>query len=150
LDSPDLRALCEAHLLSDDPLVRRLAEALDITLSELHQTRYGKPAPVAPDDTPTRLFQELAKNIDFICAGSAPKKHRLLILGELRAEVSRLREAQAKKQAESDYWRGKFNFADGALATAESDVSRLQQENALLRRSMEMLTKQMDEEFRRL
>jgi hypothetical protein len=53
LDSPDLRALCEAHLLSDDPLVRRLAEALDITLSELHQTRYGKPAPVAPDDTPT-------------------------------------------------------------------------------------------------
>jgi chromosome segregation ATPase len=99
--------------------------------------------PVAPDDTPT--LEEIILGQRDRYEGPTKKA-----IDWLLAEVSRLREAQAKKQAESDYWRGKFNFADGALATAEADVSRLQQENALLRRSLEMLTKQLDEKDERI
>jgi hypothetical protein len=72
---------------------------------------------------------------------------------ELRAEVSRLREAlkqweswgiieiAVRNQSVSDY----MDHWEGRALKAEADVSRLQQENALLRRSLEMLTKQMAE-----
>jgi hypothetical protein len=94
-----------------------------------------QPPPVAPDDTPTRLLTD--------------REH----IVELRAEVSRLREAlkqweswgiieiAVRNQSVSDY----MDHWEGRALKAEADVSRLQQENALLRRSLEMLTKQMAE-----
>ncbi len=75
----------------------------------------------------------------------------------LRAEVSRLRE-------ERDSWQRLANQSSakhcsvaeqlGDLTDERDDlkveVSRLQQENALLRRSLEMLTKQLDEKDERI
>jgi hypothetical protein len=81
--------------------------------------------PVAPDDTPTRL---LTMNLDEALAMAET-------IEELRAEVSRLREdlntAETLKA---------LDMAE-TIIELRADVSRLQQENALLRRSLEMLSR---------
>ncbi len=72
------------------------------------QRKWGIPAPVAPDDTPTRL-----------------------------------------QHVQDELWQRWLDGDKPAAMTYEkflvAEVSRLQQENALLRRSLEMLTKQLDE-----
>jgi prefoldin subunit 5 len=78
-----------------------------------------------PDDIPTRL-QQIQRRFEasYYVDNSAESA-----VEDLLAEVSRLREALADvKDMRED------------LA---AEVSRLQQENALLRRSLEMLTKQL-------
>jgi hypothetical protein len=90
------------------------------------------PAPVAPDDTPTRLLEirrQLYEKIKWH-VGSVAGDGSLCngAIEEIRTAVNRaLEHLSARAEA------------------AEADVSRLQQENALLRRSLEMLTKQLDE-----
>jgi chromosome segregation ATPase len=86
-----------------------------------------------PDDTPTRLPSEQVIEIDEDGNVHYPDE-----LTELRAEVSRLQQENATKQREADYWRGLFNAAD-------EDTAKALEENALLRRSLEMLAKQLDE-----
>ncbi len=87
--------------------------------------------PVAPDDTPTRLplsarWQEL-----FWALPPGELRHKLRTLEiDTGAEVSRLREA--------------LQLKNDALQTSWADVSRLQQENALLKRSLAMLCQQAD------
>jgi seryl-tRNA synthetase len=118
--------------------------------------------PVAPDDTPTRLLA-----VDW-----QPE------LTRLRAEVSRLREALAKSEHNGTNWMIGADLDHERAEKLEADVSRLQQErdnlgvllkrgldimeeakaeraklleeNALLRRSLEMLTKQLDEKDERI
>jgi hypothetical protein len=123
--------------------------------------------PVAPDDTPTRLHFEETKpccticdakktcsvcgqqtllacsdcRIDFqttiyVCKqAECRERHKAKCPYELRAEVSRLREdlntAETLKA---------LDMAE-TIIELRADVSRLQQENALLRRSLEMLSR---------
>jgi dynactin complex subunit len=83
------------------------------------------------------------------------ERHKTKCSYELRAEVSRLREAD-KEQLKTISALGLnlrsvmaraegYQLMKARLEEAEAEVSRLQQENALLRRSLEMLTKQMAE-----
>jgi hypothetical protein len=92
--------------------------------------------PVAPDDTPTRLLDD--ETIHFSSCGLLDSSSDVCDcrVAELRAEVSRLREERELDIARLETL-GKF------LTRAESDVSRLQQEHALLRRSLDILVKQM-------
>jgi hypothetical protein len=76
----------------------------------------GLPKPVAPDDTPTRLaIDNLRDLIDNGVVVECPELEGIITSAEI--EYAELR----------------------------AEVSRLQQENALLRRSLEMLTKQLAE-----
>jgi hypothetical protein len=105
--------------------------------------------PVAPDDTPTRLrndarvihSSEIADDPGGFAGDYVPlEDHQQTwdVAQRLTAEVSRLQQEHATKQRDADYWRGLFNDADAYTA-------KLLEENALLRRSLEMLTKQMAE-----
>jgi 3-deoxy-D-manno-octulosonic-acid transferase len=101
-----------------------------------------------PDDTPTRLKEsdEVFAALDALF-GLGGMTDPYFILGNiksrveetklLRAEVSRLREA-LKQQREAF----SVSSTDRERQLA-ADVSRLQQENALLRRSLDILVKQM-------
>jgi hypothetical protein len=89
-----------------------------------------------PDDTPTRLALKGVNHSD-------DQYH----LKQLRAEVSRLREAldTAEKNLNSADTLKSLDLAERIIqikAEAEADVSRLQQENALLRRSLEVLCRE--------
>jgi chromosome segregation ATPase len=91
-----------------------------------------KPYRVAPDDTPTRQLTDVEKQVEKTPSG------RLVLeqLWKAEDDVSRLQqELHEKNQA-------------GMHAVTE--ISRLQQENALLRRSLEMLTKQLNEQDERI
>jgi hypothetical protein len=102
---------------------------------------------VAPDDTPTRL-DEIEKRWQDQADINTDVQFLL-------AEVSRLREAGEnleaelvaeglRKQALQDSINGcsqKVAELHGRLNKAEAEVSRLQQENALLRRSLEVLSR---------
>jgi hypothetical protein len=93
--------------------------------------------PVAPDDTPTRL-QRIAENLatDYYIGTFKHTDDIHFLL----AEVSRLQqELQEQKSWAAGYVRG-----------AELRVNALTEENALLRRSLEMLTKQLDEKDERI
>jgi hypothetical protein len=90
---------------------------------------------VAPDDTPTRL---LTMNLDEALAMAET-------IEELRAEVSRLREEMAPLYNTEQWLRWCDIRVLERAEAAEADVSRLQQENALLKRSLSMLTKQLEQ-----
>jgi len=80
-----------------------------------------------PDDTPTRLADYHAINV-------ALSAHMEVLKGErLQAELER--DAAISVRATLAF----------QVKRLEAEVSRLQQENALLRRSLEMLTKQTHE-----
>jgi hypothetical protein len=99
------------------------------------------------DDTPTRLQQdarvihssEIADDPAGFEGDYVPlEDHQQTwdTAQRLRADVSRLRKERDLEHESAEIW--KFN-ADKHLA----DVSRLQQEHALLRRSLDILVKQM-------
>jgi hypothetical protein len=111
-------------------------------VSLLEQAALIRPAPVAPDDTPTRL-DEIEKRWQDQADINTDVQFLL-------AEVSRLRDVNDALKAEVAAQKTRANTnaiertdARERAEAAEAEVSRLQQENALLRRSLEMLTKQM-------
>jgi chromosome segregation ATPase len=92
-----------------------------------------------PDDTPTRLRD-------------AERQEELSQDGLTRLqEIGSKWQARAEK-AEADVSRlqQELHEKNQAGMHAVTEISRLQQENALLRRSLEMLTKQLNEQDERI
>ncbi len=110
------------------------------------------PTPVAPDDTPTRLLDD--ETIHFSSCGLLDSSSDVCDcqIAELRAEVSRLREALQEANEDGDESAIFLSQANDALFKAEAEVSRLQQENArlqaengLLKRSLGILERTISE-----
>jgi hypothetical protein len=128
--------------------------------------------PVAPDDTPTRLQRLLfeAGDDEVGPACSRVEVPPTLVMDPAfrepyvqgyrhalwdarmaeKAEVSRLREEMAPLYNTEQWLRWCDIRVLERAEAAEAEVSRLQQENALFRRSLEMLTKQLDEKDERI
>jgi predicted RNase H-like nuclease (RuvC/YqgF family) len=122
--------------------VSPVVEALDLGAGSTPADAHTQA--VAPDDTPTRL-DEIEKRWQDQADINTDVQFLL-------AEVSRLRDVNDALKAEVAAQKTRANTnaiertdARERAEAAEAEVSRLQQENALLRRSLEMLTKQLEE-----
>jgi predicted ribosome quality control (RQC) complex YloA/Tae2 family protein len=138
--------------------VSRLREALDkqTRISEIEKQAYDRLA-LCPD------HRDKASGVCVVCQAEARTRDEAL------AEIGRFRRLQQVAEADVSHlgeehtafltalrWTPESDYTpQDALADlwryaevgkqAEAEVSRLQQENALLRRSLEMLTKQLEE-----
>jgi hypothetical protein len=149
-----LSQCCHAYMAGDERFCPKCG----------YECRIMDVPPVAPDDTPTRLQRERDQWLDAYIQGTqlpnGEYAHLLICSGDrskpagesgcvcaprikrLRAEVSRLQQEHADYQYSQEQHAKELTRH---IAAFQEERAKLLEENALLRRSLEMLTKQLDE-----